>query len=502
MNLKNVEKKENNSASFQVETNKDEFEAAVNKAYLKAKSDIYIPGFRKGKAPRAVVEGMYGADVFYQDAIDELAPEAFEAGLTASELRIVGAPSVSDVKVTDERTVEYTFAVTLYPEVTLGQYKGLEAEKDAVSVDEAKVDEEINAVRKRNARMLTVEDRAAAMGDTANIDFDGYLDGERFDGGKAEGYDLELGSNSFVPGFEEQIVGMNIGEEKDLDITFPENYVESLAGKAVVFKVKLNSLTTPELPALDDEFAKDVSEFDTLDEYKADIRANLEKAANEQAENKFRTDILRQACDNLVADIPEVMVEDKLEEMIRGYAANYGMTDRNVPLDRLKEMMGLDEATLNNSLRPAAEFQVKNDMLIDAIVKAENIELTDEDVEEYLKKVGEDVKASPEDLKKYFGIDFIKEECKKDKASSIMFDSAVAVEAKPAKKTRAKKTAKAEEASEEPAAETETEAKPKAKKSTKSKKAEDAADTAEVKTEAKPKTTRKKAAPKTEETAE
>ena len=203
MILKNVEKKENNSAAFQVETDKAEFEAAVNKAYLKSKSDIYIPGFRKGKAPRAVVEGMYGSEVFYQDALDELAPTAFEFGLNESALRMVGTPAISDVNVTDERTAAFTFEITLYPEVTLGQYKGLEAEKEAVSVDEAKVDEEINAVRRRNARMLPVEDRAAAMGDTANIDFDGYLNGEQFDGGKAEAYELELGSNSFVPGFEE-----------------------------------------------------------------------------------------------------------------------------------------------------------------------------------------------------------------------------------------------------------------------------------------------------------
>ncbi len=471
MILKNVEKKENNSAAFQVETDKAEFEAAVNGAYLKAKRDIYIPGFRKGKAPRAVIEGMYGAEVFYQDALDELAPTAFEKGLEESGLRIVGAPSITDVNVTDDRTAEFTFAVTLYPEVTLGQYKGLEAEKEAVVVDDAKVDEEINAVRRRNARMLTVEDRAAAMGDTANIDFDGYLDGERFDGGKAEGYDLELGSNSFVPGFEEQVVGMSIGEEKDLSITFPEDYVEDLAGKNVIFKVKLNSLTMPELPELDDEFAKDVSEFDTLDEYKADIRANLEKSATEQVENKFRTDILRQACDNLVVDIPAVMIDSKLEEMIRGYAANYGMTDQSVPYENLKAMMGINDETIETSLRPAAEFQVKNDMLIEAIIKAENIELTDEDVEEYLKKVSEDVNATPEDLKNYFGIEFITEECKKDKAGSVMYDSAVITAAKPAKKTRAKKAAKP-------------------------------ADDAAAETEAKPKTTRKKAAPKTEESAE
>ncbi len=431
MILKNVEKKENNSASFQVETDKAEFEAAVNGAYLKAKRDIYIPGFRKGKAPRTVVEGMYGADVFYQDAIDELAPTAFDAGLEESGLRIVGKPSVSDINVTDERTVAYTFEVTLYPEVTLGQYKGLEAAKDAAEVTDDEVNAEIDATRRRNARMLTVEDRAAQMGDTANIDFDGYLDGERFDGGKAEGYDLELGSNSFVPGFEEQIVGMSIGEEKDLNITFPETYVEDLAGKDVVFKVKLNSITAPELPELDDEFAKDVSEFDTLDEYKADVRANLEKRKNEQVENKFRSDILRQAVENITADIPAAMVDDKVEEMIRGYAANYGMTDRNIDLARLKEMMGLDDATVNTSLRPGAEFQVKNDLLIDAVVNAENIELSDEDVDEYLKKVGEDVNAKPEDLINYFGMDFIREECKKEKANSVIFDSAVVVEAKP-----------------------------------------------------------------------
>lgn len=431
MILKNVEKKENNSASFQVETDKAEFEAAVNAAYLKAKRDIYIPGFRKGKAPRAVVEGMYGADVFYQDAIDEVAPNAFDFGLEESGLKIVGKPSVSDLNVTDERTVLYTFDVTLYPEVTLGQYKGLEASKDSAEVTDDEVNAEIEGTRRRNARMLTVEDRAAEMGDTANINFDGFLDGERFDGGKADEYDLELGSNSFVPGFEEQIVGMKAGEEKDINITFPETYAEDLAGKDVVFKVKLNSLTTPELPELDDEFAKDVSEFDTLDEYKADVRAGIEKRKNEQVENKFRSDVLRQAVENMTVEIPAVMVDDKVEEMIRGYAANYGLSDRSVELDRLKQMMGLNDEIINNSLRPGAEFQVKNDILVDAVVKAENIEVSDEDVDEYLKKVGEDVNAKPEDLISYFGMDFIREECKKEKANSVIFDSAVVVEAKP-----------------------------------------------------------------------
>ncbi len=421
MTVKNVEKKENNTASFQVETDAAEFEAAVNGAYLKNKSSIYIPGFRKGKAPRAVVEGMYGHEVFYQDAMDELAPKAFDQGLKESQLRIVGAPSISDVKVTDDRTVEYTFEVTLYPEVTLGQYKGLSAQKDEVKVSDEDVDKELEAARKRSARILTVDDREAQMGDTANIDFDGYLDGERFDGGKAEGYDLELGSGSFVPGFEEQVVGMKIGEEKDVNITFPEDYVADLAGKAVVFKVKLNSLSAKELPELDDEFAKDVSEFDTLDEYKADIRTKQEKQQQEMADNKFRSEIISKACENMSVDIPAVMIDDKLEEMVRNYAANFGFTDRNTSLEDLLKMMGVDAA----AIRPSAEMQVKTELLLEAVVKAENMEVTQEDTEEYMKKVAEGIGAKVEDMKNYFSKEFIQEELKKERATNIIIDSAV-----------------------------------------------------------------------------
>ena len=489
MIVKNVEKKENNTAAFQVETDKAEFEAAVQKAYLKSKNNIYIPGFRKGKAPRAVVEGMYGAEVFYQDAIDDMAPAAFELGLTESGLKIVGAPSISNLDITEERTAVYTFEVSLYPEVTLGQYKGLEAEKAPAEVTDELINEEIDTVRRRNSRKVSVEDRAAQMGDTANIDFDGYLNGERFDGGKAEGYDLELGSNSFVPGFEEQIVGMTVGEEKDLDITFPENYVEDLAGKAVVFKVKLNSLTYSEMPELDDEFVKDVSEFDTLDEYKADISKKIEKRLNDQADTQFRSEILRQACENMTVEIPAVMIEEKIEETIRNYAANFGMTDRNMDLAQLKAMMGLNDEIINGSIRPGAESQVKSDLLIEAIVKAEDIQVDEETYNEYINKVAESIGVGTEEVLSYFGEEFIKAECAKEKAGSIIFDSAVAAKAKPAKKTRAKK-AKTEDA---PAAEEAEEAKPKTRKKA-APKAEDAG-------EAKPKT-RKKAAPKAEEQAE
>ena len=430
MIVKNVEKKENNTAVFQVESDAAEFEAAVNGAYLKNKASIYIPGFRKGKAPRAVVEGMYGKDVFYQDAMDELAPQAFEQGVKEAELRFVGAPSITDVNVTDERTVAYTFTVTLYPEVTLGQYKGIEATREPVSVSDEDVNAEVESARKRNARKVSVE-REAQMGDTANIDFDGFLNGERFDGGKAEGYDLELGSNSFVPGFEEQIVGMQIGEEKDLDITFPEEYVEDLAGKAVVFKVKLNSLTVSELPELDDEFAKDVSEFDTLDEYKADIRANLEKRRQDEAEEKVRSEIMHKAAENMTVEIPEVMVQEKVEEILRNYAANFGLNSRDIEYAQLLQMMGLDENTINVSIRPGAQVQVKNDLLIEAVIKAENIEATDEEVEEYLNKVAESIQAQPEEVKNYFGLEFLAGERKKEKATNLIIDSAVITEAAP-----------------------------------------------------------------------
>ena len=430
MSLTSVNKLENNTVELQIQVSEEQFQDALVKAYKKKVNSIALPGFRKGKAPRAVVEGMYGKEVFYQDAMDELAPKAFEFGVKEAELRIVGAPSIVDVNVTEESTVAYTFSVSLYPEVTLGQYKGLEAVKESAEVSEEEVDAEVETARKSNARMISVDDREAQMGDTANIDFDGYLNGERFDGGKAEGYSLELGSKSFVPGFEEQIVGMKVGEEKDLPITFPENYHEDLAGKEVVFKVKLNSLTMAELPALDDEFAKDVSEFDTLDEYRADVRKNLQIRKDEQVEAKFRSEIMRQACENMTVQIPEVMIDEKVEEAIRNYAANFGMTDRSLGLDKLMEMMGLNQDIVNASIRPGAESQVKTELLLEAIVKAEDIQVSEEEAEEYLNKVAESINAKADDVREYFGSEFIRGERSKEKATSLILDSAVAAEAK------------------------------------------------------------------------
>lgn len=436
MIVKNVEKKEDNTLTFQVESDAAEFEAAVNGAYLKNKHSINIPGFRKGKAPRAVVEGMYGAEVFYQDAMDELAPKAFEQGVTENDVKFVGAPSIVDVNVTDDKTVAYTFSVTLYPEVTLGQYKGLSAERYPAEVDEDEIGYELEAARKRNSRKVDVE-REAQMGDVANIDFDGYLNGERFDGGKAEAYDLELGSSSFVPGFEEQIVGMNIGDEKDIDITFPENYAPELAGKAVVFKIKLNNLSVNELPELDDEFAKD-NGFDTLDEYKADVKADLEKRKTEQRDGEVRADLMHKAIENMTVAVPEVMVKEKAEEIIRNYARNFGVTDNSIPMDKLCEMLGLNEEAMKTSIMPAAEAQVKNDLLLEAIVAAEGFVPTEEETEEYIAKTAEKLGAKAEELKQYFGVDFIAEEQKKEMASNIIFDTAIITEADPEEKAEEK----------------------------------------------------------------
>jgi len=436
MIVKNVEKKEDNTLTFQVESDAAEFEAAVNAAYLKNKHSINIPGFRKGKAPRAVVEGMYGAEVFYQDAMDELAPKAFEQGVTENDVKFVGAPSIVDVNVTDDKTVAYTFSVTLYPEVTLGQYKGLSAERYPAEVDKDEIGYELEAARKRNSRKVDVE-REAQMGDVANIDFDGYLNGERFDGGKAEAYDLELGSGSFVPGFEEQIVGMNIGDEKDIDITFPENYAPELAGKAVVFKIKLNNLSVNELPELDDEFAKD-NGFDTLDEYKADVKADLEKRKTEQRDGEVRADLMHKAIGNMTVAVPEVMVKEKAEEIIRNYARNFGVTDNSIPMDKLCEMLGLNEEAMKTSIMPAAEAQVKNDLLLEAIVAAEGFAPTEEETEEYIAKTAEKLGAKAEELKQYFGVDFIAEEQKKEMASNIIFDTAIITEAAPEEKAEEK----------------------------------------------------------------
>ena len=292
-------------------------------------------------------------------------------------------------------------------------------------VSDEEVDAEIKNVQKRNARMLNV-DRPAEMGDTVNIDFEGRLNGELFDGGKAEGHSLELGSNSFVPGFEEQLVGMSAGEEKDIDITFPENYSENLGGKAVVFHVVCNEVSSPEYPELDDEFAKDVSEFDTFDEYKADVRAGILKRKEDSAESAFKDEVIRKACEAMTVDVPEVMYEEKVDELLRNYAAQFGMGDRDMSRAELMKLFGMNEQALAYSVRPAAEAQVKSELLLDAVAKAENLEPTEEELDEYFTKTAEKFGAKLEEIRQYFGAGFMKAELLKEKAMNVLVENAVA----------------------------------------------------------------------------
>ena len=422
MSVKSCEKLEKSKVALTIEVSAEDFEAAINKAYLKMRGKMNIPGFRPGKAPRKIVESMYGVEVFYEEAVNIVLPDAYEKAISDEKLEVVGYPEV-ELENCGKDGVTFKATVAVYPEVKLGQYKGLEAPKAAVKVMAADVNARLKEMAERNSRLVSVE-RAVKKGDTANIDFEGFDNGVAFDGGKGENFDLEIGSGSFVPGFEEQLIGMKVGEEKDIDITFPEDYVENLAGKAVVFKVKLNSLTTPELPELDDDFAQDVSEFDTFDEYKADVRSSMEKAKSDEADAKFRTEIMTQACDNLVVDLPETMIDMKLNEILRNYAANFGVTGDDVKTEDLMKLMGLDKDTVDATLRPAAVYQVKQELLLEAVAAAENIEVTDEDTDEYIKGAAETVNAKPEDILNYFGMDFIRNEFKKEKATKIIIESA------------------------------------------------------------------------------
>ena len=428
MDVKNVEKKENGKLSFQVEIDRAAFEAAINKAYQKAKKDIYVPGFRKGKAPRMVVEGMYGAEVFYEDAVNEIAPEAYDTGLKAADVRVVGRPAVTNFSVSEEKALTIDFEVAMYPEVTLGEYKGIEVYKEKCEVSEEEIAAELERVQKRNARIQVVE-REAQNGDTVNIDYDGYKDGVRFDGGKDEGYDLVLGSNSFVPGFEEQLVGLKAGEEKDLDITFPENYHEGLAGAAVVFKVKVNEVKESILPELDDDFAKDVSEFDTLDEYKASISENLLKSKEANAQNEFEFATLAKAVANMTVNVPEEMIDEQVDNMVNEYRQNIAMQGMN--FEQYLGMMGMDENTFRGIMRPSAENQTKNEILLEAIAAAEGIEPSEEDIEEEYKRAAEMYGAELEQVKAAIAAELVTRDLKLKKAAEVLYTNAVVTDVKP-----------------------------------------------------------------------
>ncbi|MCI7734083.1 MAG: trigger factor [Dysosmobacter sp.] len=447
MTVKSCEKVEKSQVALTVEVSAAEFEAAIEKAYQKMRKKINVQGFRPGKAPRKIIEGMYGAEVFFEEAINIAFPEAYEAAVKEKELQVVGYPTVEMV---GECTKEgFTFKATapVYPEVTLGQYKGLSAPKDEVKVTAADVDERLKQLSDRNTRLVSV-DREAKEGDTAVIDFEGFLDGKPFDGGKGENHSLELGSHSFVPGFEEQVVGMKAGEEKDIDITFPEDYHADLAGKAVVFKVKVHEVKEKEVPTMDDEFAKDVSEFDTLKELKADLKKKITEERQKDADRAFADTLMDQVAEGITADIPDAMVEAQCHQFLDNFKMQ--IAQQGIPYDQYLKLTGMDEAKLLEDAKEPALRQVKMDLAVAAIIKAENIEASDEDVEAEFQKLADQYSMDLEMVKKYLHADQVKDQIVSQKAVDIVVESATATkpEKKTAKKSTAKKTTKKAETAE------------------------------------------------------
>ena len=424
MNVKSVEK-ENGKAKVVVEIDKAEFEQALNKAYAKCRKDIMLPGFRKGKAPRKMVESMYGATVFYEDAVNEIFPDIYTKAIVEQELKAVGSPSVSNMDTPDKGGVVLTIETELYPEGTLGQYKGLEVPKREVKVEESEVDAEVNRMAERNARIETV-DRAAANGDTVVIDFEGFVDDKPFQGGKAEDYSLTLGSGSFIPGFEDALVGAVAGEERDVNVTFPEDYsAKELAGKPAVFKCKVHEVKESIKPELDDEFAKDVSEFDTLDALKDDIRTRFTKSRTEQNERAFESAAVQMAAANMTCNIPACMIDEQVDHQIEQFA--YQLQSQGMKMEDYVKMVGGDLSSLRASMRPMAEQTVRSDILLSEIAHTENVEVTDEEVEEELKKLAEQYQMELDKVKAAVDTAAVKSDLMGRKAAKLITDSAVAV---------------------------------------------------------------------------
>ncbi len=432
MNIKSNERN-GNKATIVVEIDKELMESGVQKAYLKARKNIMIPGFRKGKAPRKMIESMYGAHVFYEDGLEEIFPEVYEYAVVKQDVKAVGRPSLTDMDISDEGIVTITITTDVYPEVTLGDYKGLEVEKAEATVTDEQVQAELDRMAQNVASTETVE-RAAEMGDTANIDYEGFDNGVPFDGGKGEGFDLKLGSGSFVPGFEEQVVGMTAGEEKDIDITFPEDYHAELAGKPVAFHVKLNKVTVTNVPAQDDEFAKDVSEFETLDELKADIRAKALETAQKQIDNAFEQACVDKAAENTTVDMPAALVELELDNQMERFG--YQLQMSGYSMEQYAKMMGGDMSAMRNAFRPGAEKQAKVNVTLAKIVEVEAIAVSDEEVEAEYDAMAKQYEMEVDKVKGMVNADELKSSLQTRKAVKVIVDSAVAVAPKAKEETK------------------------------------------------------------------
>ena len=423
MTVKNIERN-GNVTTIVVEIDKELMEKGVNAAYLKARKNIQLPGFRKGKAPRKMIESMYGPHVFYEDGLEEIFPEVYEEAVINQGVKAVGRPSLTDMDISEDNIVTLTMTTEVYPEVTLGDYKGIEAPKAEVTVSDEQVEAELNTMAQNVASTETVE-RAAEMGDTANIDFEGFDNGVAFDGGKGENFDLKLGSGSFVPGFEEQVVGMSAGEEKDIDITFPEDYHAELAGKPVVFHVKCNKVTATTVPVMDDEFAKDVSEFDTLEELKNDIRAKQMENAQKQADSAFEQACIDKAAENCTVDMPKALVESELDNQMERFAYQLQMSGYSV--EAYAKMMGGDMNTIRNAFRPAAEKQAKINVMLAKVVEVEGIVVTEEDVAAEYDALAATYSLELDKVKSMVPVEEIKANLETRKAVKVIVDNAVAV---------------------------------------------------------------------------
>ena len=405
MNVKSVEK-EATRASVTVELTREELEPALNRAYLKYRKDIMIPGFRKGHAPRMVIEAAYGKHVFFEDAVEDMFPDIYKDAVLTQDIRPVGRPSVSKMDIADDGAVTLTIVTDLYPVAELGEYKNLEIEKAEVEVKESEVEAELDRMAQNVARITTV-DRPAQEGDTAVIDFEGFENGKAFAGGKGENYELKLGSHTFIPGFEEQVAGMSAGEEKDIDVTFPADYhAEELAGKPVVFKVKVHEVKETVVPEKDDEFVKDVSEFDTVAELRADIEKRIRDEKQAGIDRAFENAAVEKAAANMTVEIPDSMIDEELDQEME--RMDYELRSQGASLQAYAQMMGGDMNAIRNSLRPSAQAAVRTNVLLDAVAAAENIEVSEEECEEEYKKLAESYKMELDDVKKALNADGLK----------------------------------------------------------------------------------------------
>lgn len=423
MALKSSNKVETNVYEIQVIVDAQTFTDACKSAYMKQRKSIQIPGFRKGKATQGMVEKVYGEGAFYEEALEIVYPQAVQAAIDEAGLKVVSQPYDLDVPVMSKAEgVEMTMKVTTYPEVKLGDYKGLEAKMLETDVTDEDVENELKTMQDRNSRLVTVEDRAAEMGDTAEIDFEGFVDGVAFDGGKGENYPLELGSGSFIPGFEEQVAGHKAEEEFDVNVTFPEEYAAELAGKDAVFKCKIHEIKSKELPELDDEFAKDVSEFDTLDELKEDIKKGIAEKKEKDAKADFENQLLEQVVENMEVEIPECMFDQKCDEMVQDYA--YRMQMQGLDLNTYLQYLGQTMDQFKTQMMEGAKKQVEVSIALDAIIDAEKIEATEEEIDAEVAKLAEQYGMEAEQIKKAVPADQLAKDINTKKAVDFIVDNA------------------------------------------------------------------------------